>query len=227
MYVWVGEGRMMVYAVSWQADPHYPWGWSWPVTPAVDPRSGLLRVSPKISKAEEHLNQEFRTLWEQHVAWTRMLIISIAEGLRDEKLVTDRLLRNPDDMAAVLNRYYGNAAAGRFRNLMRDHLVLAAQLVTEAKAGNAKAVADTEKKWYANADEIAAFQHSINPHWSEAVIRNMMHEHLRLTKAEAVQRLSKKYQSDISTFDRIERQALGMADDYTRGIVRQFPGHFA
>ena len=50
------------------------------------------------------LNQEFRTLWEQHVAWTRMLIISIAEGLRDEKQVTDRLLRNADDMAAVLNR---------------------------------------------------------------------------------------------------------------------------
>jgi hypothetical protein len=218
---------MMIYAVSWQADPHYPWGWGWPVSPAVDPRSGLLRVGPKISRAEVQLNQEFRTLWEQHVAWTRMLIISISEVLRDEKQVTDRLLRNADDMAAVLNRYYGNTAAGHFRNLMRDHLVLAAQLVKAAKSGDTKATAEAERKWYANAEEIAAFQHSINPHWQTRVIRNMLHEHLRLTKAQAVQRLSKQYQSDIATFDRIERQALGMADEYTRGIVRQFPGFFA
>ncbi|WP_220038275.1 hypothetical protein, partial [Pseudomonas syringae] len=58
-----------------------------------------------ISKAELELNQIFRTLWEQHVAWTRMLIISIAEGLSDEVLVTERLLRNPVDMAAVFRHY--------------------------------------------------------------------------------------------------------------------------
>jgi hypothetical protein len=91
-----------------------------------------------------------------------MLIISIAEELRDEKQVTDRLLRNADDLAAVLNRYYGNAAAGHFRNLRRDHLVLAAQLVKAAKSGDTKATADAERKWYANVDEIAAYQRSIN-----------------------------------------------------------------
>jgi len=37
-------------------------------------------------------------LWEQHATWTRMTIISIAEGLPDEAQTITRLLRNPGDI---------------------------------------------------------------------------------------------------------------------------------
>ncbi|RKN85616.1 hypothetical protein [Paenibacillus ginsengarvi] len=99
-----------------------------------------------------------------------MLIISIAEELRDEEFVTNRLLRNPSDMAAVFKRYYGDKIATQFNSLMREHLVLAAQLVKAAKAGNSQAAAEIEKKWYANADELAAFLSSINPYWSKSAL---------------------------------------------------------
>lgn len=179
-----------------------------------------------ISRAELELNQTFRMLWEQHVAWTRMLIISIAEELGDEEQVTKRLLRNPGDMAAVFKRYYGDKVAAQFNRLMTEHLVLAAQLVKAAKAGKSQAAAELEKKWYANADELAAFMSSINPYWPKAVLTQLLHEHLRMTKDEAVFRLSKKYESDIAAYDGIERQALEMADAFTDGIVRQFPNQF-
>ncbi|AIQ14457.1 acetylglutamate kinase [Paenibacillus durus] len=165
-------------------------------------------------------------LWEQHVAWTRMLIISIAAGLPDEAQVTERLLRNVPDMAAVIKRYYGDEIASRFSALMKEHLVLAAQLVKAAKAGNTQAAAEAEKKWYANADEIAAFLSSINPNWPKRVLMKMLHEHLRLTKDEAVFRLSGNYKSDIETYDQIEKQALEMADVFTAGIVKQFQNLF-
>jgi hypothetical protein len=155
-----------------------------------------------------------------------MLIISIAAGLPDEDLVTERLLRNPPDMAAVFRRYYDDGIASRFSSLMRDHLVLAAQLVKAAKASNSQAAAEAEKKWYANADELAAFLNSINPNWPKSVLMNMLHEHLRMTKDEAVFRLSKKYKSDIAAYDQIEKQALEMADVFTEGIVKQFPNIF-
>lgn len=179
-----------------------------------------------ISKAEMELNQGFRLLWEQHVAWTRMLIISIAASLPDEALVTERLLRNPPDMANVFRRYYGDEIAARFSSLMRDHLVLAAQLVKATKVGKNQAATEAEKKWYANADEIAAFLNSINPNWPESVLMHMLHEHLRMTKSEAVLRLSKNYKADIEAYDQIEKQALEMADAFTNGIVKQFPDAF-
>ncbi|UVI33094.1 acetylglutamate kinase [Paenibacillus spongiae] len=172
------------------------------------------------------LNQAFRMLWEQHVAWTRMLIISIAEGLQDESAVTERLLQNPSDMAAVFRHYYGDQIASRFNQLMREHLLLADQLVKAAKAGDEQAAADAEKKWYANADEIAAFLASINPYYSESALRNMLYDHLRMTKEEAVLRISKKYPSDIEKYNQIEKQALEMADAFTDGIVKQFPAMF-
>jgi len=172
------------------------------------------------------LNNIFRTLWEQHVAWTRMVIISIAGDLPDEELTTKRLLRNPTDMANVINPFYGNEISSKFEQLFRDHLVIAAQLVKAAKAGNSRAAADAEHRWYANADDIASFLNSINPYWSEEVLRAMLHEHLALTKNEAVFRLNKDYASDISTFDRIEQQALEMADAFTEGIVKQCPMYF-
>ncbi|MFD0681134.1 MULTISPECIES: LysM peptidoglycan-binding domain-containing protein [unclassified Paenibacillus] len=197
-----------------------------PAVPFLRNESVPPQNSACISKAEAELNQVFRTLWEQHVAWTRMLIISIAESLPDEAPVTERLLRNPPDMAIVFKRYYGEEIAARFSDLFKEHLVLAAQLVKAAKAGNKQAAAEAEKKWYANADEIAVFLNRINPNWPKSALMNMLHEHLRMTKDEAVFRLSKKYKSDIEAYDRIEKQALEMADAFTNGIVNQFPNVF-
>ncbi|GGL41571.1 acetylglutamate kinase [Sporolactobacillus putidus] len=121
----------------------------------------------------------------------------------------------------------GSAVAAQFEKLFTEHLVIAAQLVQAAKAGHSAGAADAEKRWYANADVIAAFLGHINPHWSAKNWQSMMHEHLALTKAEAAQLLTKKYSESISTFDRIEPQALTMADVMAYGIARQFPSKFS
>lgn len=49
-----------------------------------------------------------------------------------------------------------------------------------------------------------------------------MHEHLELVKAEAVAMLTKDYAAGIKIYDKIEIQALEMADMMTEGIIRQF-----
>jgi hypothetical protein len=248
---YVGEEKCVFYSTVWTSDPRYQPSFYamnvvYPRTYSYGTHIGQMNYNPHaqsalsslrnesvpvqnsaiISKAEAVLNQVFRMLWEQHVAWTRMLIISIAAGLPDEELVTERLLRNPPDMAAVFRRYYGDRIASRFSSLMKDHLVLAAQLVKDAKAGNSQAAEEAEKKWYANADEIAAFLSTINSNWPKSVLMNMLHEHLSMTKDEAVLRLSKKYNSDITVYDQIEKQALEMADAFTDGIIKQFFNNF-
>jgi hypothetical protein len=108
-------------------------------------------------------------------------------------------------------------------HLIKDHLVIAAQLVKAAKAGDKVAAADIEKRWYANADEIAIFLNCINPYWSRETLMNMWHEHLALVKAQAVARLKKDYASDIAYYDKGEELLLEMADEFTEGIIRQFP----
>lgn len=196
--------------------------------PAIFPyRSASMQSILCISKAEVQLNRIFRTLWEQHVAWTRMTIISIIEGLADEKYVTERLLRNAPEMAAVFKKYYGERVASRINELFTNHLVIAAELVKAVKAGNQQAAADAEKRWYANADEIAEFLSSINPYWSKEEWKKMLHEHLRLITDEVKYQLSKQYKLSIEAYDKNEQQALEMADMMTHGIVKQFPKMFS
>ena len=180
-----------------------------------------------ISRRELELSNHLRMLWEQHIAWTRMFIISAIDNLRDLELVTNRLLRNPKDFEMALRPFYGEKIASRFSDLLTEHLTIAAELVIAAKAGNAKAAADAERRWYANAEEIAFFLGSINPFWSEEEWKTMLFEHLALTKTEAVSRLTGDYETNIAVYDKIEAQALGMADVMTEGIVRQFPRKFA
>jgi len=190
------------------------------------PPSKIPVAAIGISKSELDLRNYLRMLWEEHIAWTRMAIISTAANLPDQDLVVGRLLQNAPDMAAALKPFYGNEKADKFGKLIKDHLVIASQLVNAAKIGDTKAAAAAEKKWYDNADEIASFLSSINPYWSKQALTEMLYDHLALTKTEAVSRLKNDYATDIATYDKIEKQALKMADALSEGIVKQFPEKF-
>lgn len=189
-------------------------------------KTGMPSNQTCITMSQEDLKLKMRMLWEEHIVWTRMFIMSVADNTTDKALVTKRLLKNYGDMAAALKPYYGDENATKFGDLIEEHLLTAAALVGAAKAGNATAAAAAEKKWYDNADEIAAFESSINPNWNKTTQMAMWHEHLRLTKGEAVARLTMNYAADIDAFDQIEAQANMMADSWADGIVDQFPDKF-
>lgn len=173
-----------------------------------------------------NLSNTMRMLWEQHVYWTRMTIVSMINNLPDVNFVTARLLRNPLDFEEVLRPIYGYDIAREFAELLEAHLVIAAQLIAAAIAGDTMAAKEAEVKWYANADEIATFLARINPYWSKKEWQTMLYEHLALTKSEALAILNRQYEQSIEIFDRIEPQALTMADVMTRGIIKQFPFRF-
>ena len=83
-----------------------------------------------------------------------------------------------------------------------------------------------DRLWHQNAREIAAFLARINPFWSERRWREMLFEHLRQVTQEAITMLQGQYERSVRTYDAIETQSLGMADEMWRGIVRQFPRRF-
>lgn len=175
---------------------------------------------------DANLHDNMRKVWEQHVWWTRELLLSIAHSLPDQAVVTDRLLRNPKDIANLFRPYYGNDIANTLDRLLTEHLVIGGQIMTNAKQGNNSQVTALQIKWGQNADAIAKALASINKNYDEEHWRDMLHEHLDLTTSEVVERLTGKYRNDIETFDQIEDQALEMADELTGGIQKAFPERF-
>jgi hypothetical protein len=168
-----------------------------------------------------------RKLWEDHVTWTRLFIVSASADLPDKQATTERLLRNQDHIGNAIKPYYGRAAGNRLTALLKEHIVGAADLLAAAKAGDQPAVKRASAAWYRNGNQIADFLHKANPrNWRRGEMRKMMREHLDLTLAEAVAHLTGDYRADVRYYDRIHRQILGMADMLSGGIMAQFPKRF-
>jgi hypothetical protein len=168
-----------------------------------------------------------RKLWEDHVTWTRLYIVSAAAGLPDAQPTAERLLRNQADIGDAVKPFYGDAAGERLTALLRSHILIAADLVKAAKAGDAAGVDAASARWYANSDEIADFLSGANPrNWPQKTLRSEMRHHLDLTLQEAQARLRGDWAADIAAYDTVHQHILGMADVLSAGIVSQFPGRF-
>ena len=167
-----------------------------------------------------------RKLWEDHVTWTRLAIISLTTGSPDTDATVGRLLQNQDDIGAAIAPFYGVDAGNRLATLLREHITIAAELIAAAKAGNQPELVRQQARWEANADEIARFLNSANPRWKLDETRSMLLEHLQLTTSEVVARLQSDWTADVAAYDEIHRQALHMADMLSTGIVAQFPKRF-
>jgi hypothetical protein len=172
-------------------------------------------------------HDEMRRLWEDHVTWTRLAIISLTSETPDTQATVGRLLQNQTDIGDAIKPFYGEAAGQELTRLLRDHILIAADLIAAARAGDETAVADAQSRWTANADEIAAFLAGANPRsWDLDEMKTMLHEHLRLTANEAIARIQGDWAADVAAYDQIHLQALGMADMLSEGIIKQFPSRF-
>ena len=169
-----------------------------------------------------------RKLWEDHVTWTRMVIVSVAHDLPDLDVAVARLLRNQADIGDAIRPFYGDDAADALTALLEEHIATAADVLAAAKAGDQAALQDALDRWYDNARRIGRFLHRANPEaWPREEMVSMMTEHLDLTLAEATARLSSDYAADVAAYDRVHRQALRMADMLSDGIVAAFPDRFS
>lgn len=157
------------------------------------------------------LLDQMNTLWEQHTMWTRMLLISIAENLRDLEPTKARLLQNPKDMGNLYRKYYGDRVGDKITDLFTEHLTIGGDIMNALKNGNTALAKTLDARWHKNADDIADFLSSINENTDRETMRKMLYNHLRLLTDEVNLRMKKDYAGDIKAHDKVEQEALKMA----------------
>ena len=187
-----------------------------------------MDVSGAVTARQLAFRNSMRVLWEQHVAWTRLAIVSFNGSLPDLAATEARLLRNQVDIGNAVKPFYGRAAGNQLTGLLRRHILIAVDILADVKGGHQHALNGDLKRWYANANQLSAFLHKANPrNWPLPALRSMMHRHLKLTTDEAVAELSGKYPASVAAYDRVEREILGMPDMLSTGIIKQFPHRFS
>ena len=179
----------------------------------------------KQSKLAFH--DQMRKLWEDHVTWTRLAIVTFADGSAGFNDTAARLLQNQTDIGDAIKPFYGDAAGNQLTALLHDHITIAVELLQAAKAGDAAALQDASDRWYANANDIADFLAAADPvHWPQATMRAAMKTHLDQTLAEAQDELTGHYAASVADYEEIHHHILEMADLLSNGIMKAFPQDF-
>lgn len=169
-----------------------------------------------------------RKLWEDHITWTRLYIVSFAADLPDQDLTAQRLLRNQTDIGNAIKPFYGEEAGNALTELLDAHIQGAVDLLAAAKTGDQDAAEAASAKWYANANDIAAFLNQANPGaWPLAALQEPMKMHLDLTLQEATAGLNGDYAADIAAYDQVHDHILQLADLLSSGLIQQFPDRFS
>jgi hypothetical protein len=197
-----------------------------PPTMSSSMQHDMSSMSMNMSPKRDALDQAMRKLWAEHVVYTRLYIISAIDGTGDTQAVATRLLKNQEDIGNAIVPYYGAAAGSKLTDLLKQHILIAVDVVSAAKANDAAKLQDAQTRWHANAADLAAFLSGANPNWPKQAVLDMLNTHLALTTQEAVNRLKKNYPDELATYDKVFGQAMMMADTLTDGIVKQFPNQF-
>jgi hypothetical protein len=179
------------------------------------------------SRQAVKFRSDMRTLWEDHIVWTRQFIVSAVADLPDTDTAAGRLLENQEHIGDAIKPFFGEEAGEALSTLLRDHILIAADLVAAARDGDSAGVEQHSERWSANGDEIADFLAVANAkHWPQDEMRSMMAGHLEWTLNEAVARLNADWAADVEAYDHIHVDILHMADMLSAGIIKQFPGRF-
>lgn len=188
------------------------------------PTFGQINIeneNPTAVVNEVKLKADMRKLWEDHIIWIRNIIFCLVDKLpgRDQSL--KRLLINQENIGNVFKPYYGENVGNQLTELLYPHVTIFIEVVKATKEGKQPVLDATNKRWYENADEIAEFLCTLNPTWELADMKLMMHNHLKLTTEEAMNRIKKDYDADVVTYDKIHHEILKMADMLSEGIIKQ------
>ena len=163
-----------------------------------------------------------RRLWADHVIWTRQYVVAAVAGTPDAEAAAGRLLRNQEDIGAAVAGFYGEEAGLALTKLLKEHVMIAVDLIEAAKSGNNVRFGIRDRQWTKNARDIASFLSKANPYWPRKDVLDLLELHLDITKQEVVARLEGNWAADVAAFDEIFAEILTLADALSDGIVRQF-----
>jgi hypothetical protein len=196
-------------------------------SPAQPGLAARASTSVRLTPSAVALTQDMRTLWTDHVVWTRDYIVAAVGDLPDAEAAAARLMKNQEDIGGAVARFYGAAAGQQLTTLLKEHISIAVDLIKAAKMGDNAGQQQLDARWQQNGVAIAEFLSKANPNWPRATLVDMMKVHLSTTTNEVVARLNKRWDDDVRAFDEVYRHILMMSDALADGLIKQFPDKFA
>ena len=174
----------------------------------------------------DEFKTNMRKLCEEHVNWTRNVILCMVDSLPGKDQTIKRLMQNQVAIGNAMKAYYGEAKGNELSKLLKTHIEIMMEAINYAKLKNTPALHASTVKWYANADDISLFLNKANPYCALTELKLILHDHLTLTIDEVRFRLTQNYDADVITYDHVQSDMLEISDMLSDNIVKQYPTKF-
>lgn len=167
-----------------------------------------------------------RELWNNHGTWTREYVVAALANHPSDDVAAQRLLKNQDDIGNPLVPWYGAAAGKKLASLLREHILIAVEVVKAAQNNTQKALKAADANWHQNAIDISTFLSGANPNITFTHMKAMLFDHLKILTNIVTSRLKKQWGDESTYYDAYRKQLNGMADDLADAIIQAFPEKF-
>lgn len=180
----------------------------------------------QLNSIEPNLKAEMRKLWQDHIVCMRSFIVSAIPDRPDSQDAANRLLQNQKAITEAWSQYYGEPTAKKMGVLLRDHILISADVVKAANLNDKDRWSELQRKWEANGRNMAAFLASTNPHWNQADLAAMIQTQIDLLGAQVSARVRQDGPADGRAYEEAHTNIMKFADVMSDGIARQFPDRF-
>ncbi len=163
--------------------------------------------------AVAHLGEKMQAAWLDHVYWTHILLLSSGMDVSERHVAEEVLLRTADEIADVFALFLPVTAIRQLRNLLTEHVELGGEVIDALRAGRRENYDSLIREWYANLNKLAVLLGEQEPYTdSVRKIRNLLLQHLDLTREEIEFQIRGECQKGVEAFWRVRDQALAMAE---------------
>lgn len=179
------------------------------------------KIDPRVFRTN------MRKLWEDHSERTRELIISTLSDLPNQDEATQNLIQNQNEIGNAIKPFYGDAAGDELAEMLTEHTRIGVTMLQAARKADPEAFEDAVARWYSNADEVAEFfQETNQENWPLRKTKPMLRVYLDLTLEEALARWNGDFAASDAAHDKVQNQALEIADMLSEGLINKFRGRF-
>ncbi len=162
--------------------------------------------------AMERLAEQMLTAWLDHVYWMYILLLFEDQDAGRRHTAEEVLLRTADEIADAFALFLPVAAIRQLRNLLNEHVELGGEVIDALRAGRKENYDSLIREWYANLNKLAVLLGEQEPYTdSVRKIRNMLLQHLDLTREEIEYQIRGECQKGVEAFWKAREQAIAMA----------------
>jgi hypothetical protein len=168
-----------------------------------------------------------RKLWRGHAEAVRKVVVAkIANDPAGEKTAEAGVVANAHDIANAISPFYGQAASDKLFTLLAGHYGAVKAYLDASIAKDAKAQSVATDNLTANAEQIASFLSTANPHLPKDTLMELLQVHAGHHISQIQQLIAKNAAAEAKTRSEMLAHMDVVGDALANGIAAQFPAKF-